>query len=827
MRNIKMTIISIGMIMMGIMIIFQSCGNLVDFGADTLNDSGDMSVDMSSVPVVSGKIVINNGSEFTNRSNVSLKIISSYANQIYITNDSGCETGGVWEDVSGSKTWTLMKENEKATVYARFRSDSGILSSCVSASIIHDNIAPELTIDEAPGQYTQNTEAEISFSASDEGSSIKKISCQFDDMSSVECKDFFQIADLGEALHSVKIEATDNAGNKNSIVTQWVVDKTAPVLIVTKTPDAQSTTSVAQFEFQFSDENGSGFGNEYLPDCQFDKETPRNCSSATSHEERDLPDGERHGKIVVKDQAGNRAIFEHTWSIDTQGPGDFMYAGITGDKDSKRDQFLSHGLNARVHWTPSSDVDHYLVTILDSEGIQVVCPEVQIGKNSQSHFFECQLVDGQNYQVRAYSVDTFGNRTLAKHPQQISQPLFYKFIVDATAPLIAIEGPNQDDDATKTSAKFKIDVSPDPGGLGPINCALSGPQGVGPTVDCSGGEIKFMNLIEGNYTLLVSARDLLGNASQKSVSWTNKPVTCDPSQGITHGCAVAPLCDLINGTEQEFTHSCIAMSDSFEREQITGNEVFQWQKIIMDYGAFGENVDAELVDDYVHDCVASQTCLEYGQYVGVGHVGPVADGHKAVLFRGRDGGSTHEIYLVAKSIDASQFEYLYITFKYLPLSLENSIRMSFGEDLPESIRIDICKDSDLNCGLIGSNVYEKLRDKTYWDRYWPVVSTPTTTEPFVNPPFGNLERGENLNLVGHYNPQSRQYEYDQAYQMSDWKDAQILIDLNRYPTRKGNMVFKVTATMDEGYWSNDRSKTLEDGILLDHVHVILGNRPTP
>ena len=61
--------------------------------------------------------------------------LSTYAptaTEMYITNTSGCASGGTWETKAATKSWTLVNSGDgTATVYARFRGASGA-SSCLS-----------------------------------------------------------------------------------------------------------------------------------------------------------------------------------------------------------------------------------------------------------------------------------------------------------------------------------------------------------------------------------------------------------------------------------------------------------------------------------------------------------------------------------------------------------------------------------------------------------------------------------------------------------------------------------------------------------------------
>jgi hypothetical protein len=219
--------------------------------------------------------------------------------------------------------------------------------------------------------------------------------------------------------------------------------------------------------------------------------------------------------------------------------------------------------------------------------------------------------------------------------------------------------------------------------------------------------------------------------------------------------------------------SCLVFVDSFERTDLYNHEVFNWQLAIMDDGNMGgANVDAKIENS--------------------AHLGPVINGDKAVLFRGREGGSTHEVYLVSSPIDLSDFRQVYIQFRYLPMHLESLITLSAtGDQVAESIRLDVCNSTDLACGLTGADPHTRMRDKNVWDRFW------------LDDPY---EFGRNLNI--------------RSYVLADWKLGQFIIDLADYPDRKDKFVFKISAAMDEGYDRNSRNRTMDDGIILDEVIVI-------
>ncbi|MCB0421726.1 MAG: hypothetical protein KDD61_12070 [Bdellovibrionales bacterium] len=217
--------------------------------------------------------------------------------------------------------------------------------------------------------------------------------------------------------------------------------------------------------------------------------------------------------------------------------------------------------------------------------------------------------------------------------------------------------------------------------------------------------------------------------------------------------------------------TCKVFEDSFERDLIVEQEDFRWQKVIVDSGQNVRNIDANIL-----------WAEEFGY---------VPDQERALLFHGREGGSTHEIFLVSKEldIDVQQFDKVEIRLSYLPIKLEQKITLSSGYKVPESVRVDVCHESDLDCGLTGndSQKTQGIRSRESWDDYW-----------------FDLHYGLD-NQLGLATAES-------------WIDVKVTIDLDRYRQR-GNFVFKITVSMDEGYIGNDHSKPMEDGLAIDHLVV--------
>ena len=89
------------------------------------------------------KATINDDETYTSISSVGLSFSYSGAEEMYITNTSGCDANGVWEPAAETKSWELGQLNDNASVFVKFRDNAGNESECIQDSILHDDTAPE------------------------------------------------------------------------------------------------------------------------------------------------------------------------------------------------------------------------------------------------------------------------------------------------------------------------------------------------------------------------------------------------------------------------------------------------------------------------------------------------------------------------------------------------------------------------------------------------------------------------------------------------------------------------------------------------------------
>lgn len=115
-----------------------------DFAGNETSCVNDSIIHDSSGPS-GASLLIDGGNTYVSTTSVSLSLAATDANQMYLTNSSGCSSGGTWQNFDTTKSWTLAQSNDVARVYVKFRDVAGNESSCLEDSIIHDNLPPSVT----------------------------------------------------------------------------------------------------------------------------------------------------------------------------------------------------------------------------------------------------------------------------------------------------------------------------------------------------------------------------------------------------------------------------------------------------------------------------------------------------------------------------------------------------------------------------------------------------------------------------------------------------------------------------------------------------------
>lgn len=104
----------------------------------------DTSQTVDTTPPTNTSISIDAGAVSTNSTSVSLILSATEATEMYVTNTSGCGSGGSWEAYATSKAWTLAQTNGTATVYVIYRDSLLNESACINDTIIQVDESPTM-----------------------------------------------------------------------------------------------------------------------------------------------------------------------------------------------------------------------------------------------------------------------------------------------------------------------------------------------------------------------------------------------------------------------------------------------------------------------------------------------------------------------------------------------------------------------------------------------------------------------------------------------------------------------------------------------------------
>src|SRR5205814_2160453 len=135
--------------------------------------------------------------------------------------------------------------------------------------------------------------------------------CQLDGGTSTACTSPPSYTGLAAGSHTIKVTATDPAGNTGSATTTWTIDTTAPTVTITAQPSSPTNQTSASFSFT-SSKTGSTF------QCKLDGGTNTTCTSPTSY--TGLAAGSHTFTVTATDPAGNTGNASSTWTIDTSAP---------------------------------------------------------------------------------------------------------------------------------------------------------------------------------------------------------------------------------------------------------------------------------------------------------------------------------------------------------------------------------------------------------------------------------------------------------------------------------------------------------------------------
>jgi Domain of unknown function (DUF4842)/Bacterial Ig-like domain len=454
---------------------YNGCSNAVKFQNNLA----------SSQSAPTGALVINQGATWTTTTAVSLGISSPNANQMYITNDSTCTTGGTWQPYATSSTWTIGQTNEQAAVYAKFMSTTQTESACIQATIMDDDIPPIIFVDLAAPAITNNPNAYIGFHASDKLSGVNQLLCVLPGQSAaVPCDGVYSQSGLADGNYLVQLLASDKAGNISAPTMQkFMIDTTPPTVVLNSTPASLTASTTAIFGFVGSD-NLSGIAGYF---CSVDKAMPYlPCVSGQSF--TGLSQGPHNFAVHAVDNAGNTSLdATYNWTIDSSVP------------------------TVQFTTTPKS-ITNSLVATFGFTG--------QDDKGNALTVFQCRLNNAAFASCASPDLPTgivAGTNTFGIRGQDVegvySAELDYTWLVDVTPPVVTIlTGPSPL--TNMTTANFTFSAT-DTGGSGvaTVSCSLDG----GAPTNCATMSESYLGVAPNmQHSFQVAATDFAGNTGMSA-----------------------------------------------------------------------------------------------------------------------------------------------------------------------------------------------------------------------------------------------------------------------------------------------------------------------
>lgn len=192
-----------------------SAGDLTSSSADIFKTK------VTLVPRTSYSVVLDADADYTALTTVDLTLAATDAAEMYVTNTSGCASGGSWETYSTSKTgWTIAQTNATASVYVKFRDAKSKESECVSDSITQDSTVPLTpSLDITAQVYSGSLTVTASQNATPDAH-FKEFRYRLDNTVPTSCSDGTasagSIGITGTSNITMKVIACDYAGNKSA-----------------------------------------------------------------------------------------------------------------------------------------------------------------------------------------------------------------------------------------------------------------------------------------------------------------------------------------------------------------------------------------------------------------------------------------------------------------------------------------------------------------------------------------------------------------------------------------------------------------------------------
>jgi parallel beta-helix repeat protein len=385
---------------------------------------------------------------------------------------SPAEYGGLGE---GAHTFTVVATDRAGNVDPTPASSTWTI----------DTTPPETTITDRPADLTRSTSATFGFSADEPGSTFQ---CSLDNEPFTSCAAPAEYGGLGEGAHTLRVMATDRAGNTDPTPAThaWTIDTTPPETTIDSGP--ADPTTAASATFTFSSEPGSTL------QCSLDAAAFATCTSPAEY--HGLDEGVHTFEVRAADRAGNTdpTPASFTWAIDSTAPETTI---------SARPEDPTKNTSATFGFAADEPASTFQCSLDEGRFEPCTSPASYTGLSEGAHTFEVRATD------RAGNTDP--------------TPATHTWTVDTAAPETTIDdGPADPTNSTSATLRF----SSEPGST--FQCSLD----TAAFAACT-SPAEYSGLSEGSHTFRVKATDRAGNTDPTPASFTWAIDSTAPETTIT------------------------------------------------------------------------------------------------------------------------------------------------------------------------------------------------------------------------------------------------------------------------------------------------------
>ncbi len=417
---------------------------------------------------------------------------------------------------------------------------AGNASNEVSYSWKVDLSAPTVTITKGPQPFSAEARSSFEFTGSDDGQPLVRYECAVDGGALAACTSPFTSSSLGQGAHSFQVVGFDSAGNRSApALYSWVIDMTAPSVMITQAPAAFSNSLSSSFGFSASD-SGSGIDRT---ECQIDGSGFAACNSPKAY--ATLAEGQHKFDVRSIDKAGNvSAVASHSWRIDVTKP---LVQITSGPAEWVKVRTADFGFSG----TDAGGIARFECAVDSTTYAVCASPKSYANQSETTHTFL----------VRA--VDNAGN---------VSDSVSRQWRVDLTGPAITFVKAPAASFESIVPAVVEYSVVDTGIGIANITCGLNGSMAACP----ASASVTFSNLAPGDYRFTVVSQDKLGNPSSNEISWkvTNTIVNKTQAVRVTENNRIDVLVVIDNSGSMDTEQANMAMRFGTFLDKLNG---LNWQ----------------------------------------------------------------------------------------------------------------------------------------------------------------------------------------------------------------------------------------------------------